>query len=210
MYAGRKAMPRGNKITYNRMVEEQQRMHREKLKSIKKRHKGGIMGKPKSHPHMKKNLKREQMMEERFATIEKENRILLEKMSSIMQKSWLDNDGESLPKPRSLLKTQRKFELQRITRENDFILKRIQQREPTYSIDEWNRDRKVNERYVKNIVEYADGAGMGKNRSKSRRQRGKGSKSTGSLPPLEPQYEAEANERLARSQMAQDPLMRAP
>ena len=160
-------------------------MHREKLKSIKKRHKGGIMGKPKQHPHMRRNLKREQMMEERFATIEKENRILLEKMSSIMQKSWIDNDGESLPKPRSLQKTQRKFELQRITRENDFILKRIQQREPTYSAAEWERDRKVNERYVRNIVEYTDGAGMGKNRSPKRR--GRGSKSTGSLPPLNPE-----------------------
>ena len=40
---------------------------------------------PKRHSHLHKNLKKEQLMEERFAEIERDNRLLLEKMSYIMR-----------------------------------------------------------------------------------------------------------------------------
>ena len=67
MYAGRKAMPRANKLTYNRMVEADQKRHRDRLKSVKP---SIDMGAPKKHNHLRKNMKREQMMEERFAQID--------------------------------------------------------------------------------------------------------------------------------------------
>ena len=45
---------------------------------------------------------REQMMEERFAQIERENRLLLEKMSYIMQRDTLDNKNSAMKYGRSL------------------------------------------------------------------------------------------------------------
>ena len=70
-------------------------------------------------------------MEERYAEIERDNRLLLEKMSYIMRHSSLDNDNQ-MQYAHSLNREQRKRELQRITRENQNILGRIQAAEPTY------------------------------------------------------------------------------
>ena len=55
---------------------------------------------------------------ERFATIERENRILLSKMSEIMQKNTLDNKNKSVKYSHSLNKGYRQRELRRITNEN--------------------------------------------------------------------------------------------
>merc|ERR1711988_1532257 len=79
---------------------------------------------PKRHPHLRKNLKKEQLMEERFAEIERDNRLLLEKMSFIMRHNSLDNENP-MQYAHSLNRESRKRELQRITRENQSILRRI-------------------------------------------------------------------------------------
>ena len=69
---------------------------------------------------------------EHYAKIERENRLLLEKMSAIMQgKHGLDNKCDSQKYAHSLNKPFRKKELQKITQENQSILRRIQTREPT-------------------------------------------------------------------------------
>lgn len=44
---------------------------------------------PRGASHLKTKAKKNALMEERFAQIETENRILLEKMSHIMRVSWL-------------------------------------------------------------------------------------------------------------------------
>ena len=65
--------------------------------------------------------------EERFANIEKDNRLLLEKMSFIIRNSSLDNHLEpQYQNFKSLNKDGRKAELQRVTRENKDLLRRIQ------------------------------------------------------------------------------------
>ena len=79
MDRARRAMPIGNKACHARFVKAQQERHKKKLREMK----ASIDTK---EPHTRqggkrRNPKKEQMMEERFATIEKENRILLEKMS---------------------------------------------------------------------------------------------------------------------------------
>jgi hypothetical protein len=40
---------------------------------------------PQAHPHLKAKSKKQQLLEERFTEIERENRILLEKMTNILQ-----------------------------------------------------------------------------------------------------------------------------
>ena len=76
----------------------------------------------------------------RYTEIERENRILLEKMSNIMQ-----NPKPALYNPMrvekaSLNRNQRKKELMKITVENQAILRRLQEKQPTYSVTKWTRD----------------------------------------------------------------------
>ncbi len=70
MDRARKHMPVGNRITYQKHVAHCKDIHMKKLKSIK----ASVDNKPpRSHQmvHMKRNLKKEQMMEERFTSIER-------------------------------------------------------------------------------------------------------------------------------------------
>lgn len=57
-------------------------MHLAKLQNIKAAVKTVP---PKSHAHLKSKPKKNQMLEERYTEIERENRILLEKMTNILQ-----------------------------------------------------------------------------------------------------------------------------
>eukprot|EP01138_Halocafeteria_seosinensis_P008999 gb/GECG01009198.1/.p1 GENE.gb/GECG01009198.1/~~gb/GECG01009198.1/.p1 ORF type:complete len:269 (+),score=34.20 gb/GECG01009198.1/:1-807(+) len=151
MYYGRKAEPKASKITYQRDVERNYELHRRRLQKIKP----SVDNKPpKQCKHLRRNLKKEQMLEERYAKIEHENRVLLQKMSEIMQSDGLDNINEEQQYGHSMNRTQRKRELQKITRENQQILRRIQQTMPMYNHWEWERDREYQERLVNNICEY--------------------------------------------------------
>lgn len=108
---------------------------------------------PKAHPHLRRNLKKEQILEERFSEIERDNRLLLAKMSYIMRHSTLDNTNTSSQYGHSLNKEQRKRELQKITKNNMSILRRIQQAAPTYDHTEWQEHERVHDEYMRNICE---------------------------------------------------------
>ena len=155
---------------------------------------------PKRHNHLRKNMKREQMMEERFAQIERENRLLLEKMSFIMQRDTLDNKCSALKYGRSLNKAFRKRELQRITQENQAILRRIQAREPNYNHLDWEESRRKNEQYLKNIAEYP----LLKNQRPGAATWGPGTQSMGQLPALDDEYQRESRERMQHSMSQQE------
>jgi len=150
MYAYDRALPSVNRLITDRMYQKSKEQHLKKLKSASctidnKRPDGYKGNKP------KRNLKKEQMMEERLIVIERDNEILLRKMAKIMTK-----DNELLPSaeaaPKSLNKEFRQRELRRITTQNLMILKRIQKSEPTYSGDQWEQDRRTHEEYLRNIV----------------------------------------------------------
>ena len=143
-------MPIGNKQCHARFVQRKLAQHKKKLQDMK----CSIDNKePKRHLHLRKNLKKEQLMEERYAEIERDNRLLLEKMSYIMRHSSLRQDNDSQQYAHSLNREQRKRELQRITRENQNILGRIQAAEPTYDHLAWAEHEKQHEEYMKNICE---------------------------------------------------------
>ena len=156
MDRARRAIPVGNKQCHARHVKKCQENHRRKLAEMK----CSIDNKaPKRHPHLRKNLKKEQLMEERFARIERENRILLEKMSFIMQQDTMDMKAESVKYSKSLNKNLRKRELAKITKENQLILRRIQTRQPTYDHLQWEEDARRNQQYGENVREYKTGFG---------------------------------------------------
>merc|ERR1719333_770773 len=82
-------------------------------------------------------------------------------MANIM-KHPLSNKGHTTPResrslsegPRSLNNNARKRELLRITKENEMILKRIQQAQPVYNHVEWEGMNRRNIAYVRNSAEY--------------------------------------------------------
>ena len=89
MDRARRAMPIGNKQCHARMMQKQQERHKKKLLEMK----CSIDNRePKRHSHLRRNLKKEQLMEERYAEIERDNRLLLEKMSFIMRHSSLKTE----------------------------------------------------------------------------------------------------------------------
>lgn len=208
-----RAHRRGNQVAARKYDEYCQRLHQKRLRTIK----AAIDNKPPKRPsHLRKNLKREQMMEERYATIERENRLLLEKMSAIMQGGHgIDN---KLRKPKnvgsSMNKSYRKRELQRITQENQAILRRIQACEPSLNRAVWEEDRRQNEKWLRNICENPFVLRGNRNRLQRRRRRdeypddlyetdmvgmGGGMGASRSLPRLDPAYQMESQQRMQNS-----------
>lgn len=91
---------------------------------------------------------------ERYAKIEHENRLLLAKMSEIMRKGSLDMVSKSHKYGRSMNRSARKKELQRITQENQKILRRLRTVQPVYSHWKWEEDRIKSEKYLETISEF--------------------------------------------------------
>lgn len=149
-------MPVGNKACNERYVKQRQEAHRMKLANIKP----SIDNKaPKTmrNSHMKANAKKQQLLEDRYAQIERDNRILLEKMSTIMRakKGGIDMENPHVKYSRSLNRESRRRELQKITMENQRILNAIQSSEPFYSHVKWEQEARRNQEYVKRICEMS-------------------------------------------------------
>jgi len=78
-----RAIPSASKILTNKWQDKSHEIHLKNLNKIK----GTIdMRQPQQFKHLQKKMKKTQMMEERYTEIERENRILLEKMTNILQK----------------------------------------------------------------------------------------------------------------------------
>ncbi|KAK2179710.1 hypothetical protein NP493_476g01000 [Ridgeia piscesae] len=108
---------------------------------------------PQTYLHLHLKLKKLQLEEERLATIERDNRILLEKMSYTMRtRGRVDNRNNY--KYKSLNREKRIRELLRVTQENQEILRRISQRRPEYNHKIWEQDWKTNQEFMENIAAY--------------------------------------------------------
>jgi hypothetical protein len=146
----------GSKICAKRVQQREHERHKERIRNMKPQ----IDTRPPmvaNLDHIRINLKKEQMMEDRYSEIDRDNRILLKKMTEIMQQQ-----GATLPKvehkpppgPVSLNRDARKKELLRITRDNQMILKRIQQAQPVYNHVEWEDDNRKNMTFLRNRCEF--------------------------------------------------------
>merc|ERR1712183_775836 len=101
--------------------------------------------------HLK--LKKLQLEEERMSTIERDNRLLLEKMSQIIRtRGRVDNRNYYSYK--SLNHEKRQRELARVTRENQKILQKITGKEAEYSHQKLEADWKKHEQMMDNIARY--------------------------------------------------------
>eukprot|EP00435_Cladocopium_sp_Y103_P071859 s216_g38.t1 len=148
-----KAIPCGSKICTKRIKAREQQMHRERIRNMKSTVDTG-MPSVATLEHVKVNLKKEQMMEDRYTEIDRDNRILLKKMTEIMKQQTTFPPAERKSGPTSLNRDARKKELMRITRENQSILKRIQQAQPVYNHVEWEDQHRRNVTYLRNKCEF--------------------------------------------------------
>lgn len=93
--------------------------------------------------------------EERLATIERDNRILLEKMSHIMRtKGRIDNMNDIEYK--SLSRERREREMLRIAKENMNMFKRINRKKPAISTEVLEKDWNRNLKYMDNISSFPE------------------------------------------------------
>jgi E3 ubiquitin-protein ligase TRIP12 len=65
----------------------------------------------------------------------------------------MDVNNDSMQYSKSLTKEARKREMRKITAENQEILRRIQNAEPTYDHMSWQEDARRHEGYMKNMCE---------------------------------------------------------
>ena len=105
------------------------------------------------------NLKKRQLAEERYADIERENMILLQRMSSLMHDNKKGVAAQCRTRKgqfsvKSLNGGTRKRELMRITAANLSLLNRIQAIRPSYDRMEWAHDRKKQEKIMSTMREF--------------------------------------------------------
>mmetsp|Transcript_51479 Transcript_51479/g.122423 ORF Transcript_51479/g.122423 Transcript_51479/m.122423 type:complete len:285 (-) Transcript_51479:282-1136(-) len=155
-----RAIPVGSKICHQRDQERLNSLHQRRLQEIRPQ----VDTRPPSVcqlDHVRNKLKREQLLEERYYQIDRDNRILLQKMSDIMRgPGYSSIRGRSGPP--SLNKDSRKMELMRITQENQNILKRIQRAQPMYNHVEWEDSYRASSGYMRNLCEYPPALTAGK------------------------------------------------
>eukprot|EP00316_Scyphosphaera_apsteinii_P009457 CAMPEP_0119315462 /NCGR_PEP_ID=MMETSP1333-20130426/35967_1 /TAXON_ID=418940 /ORGANISM="Scyphosphaera apsteinii, Strain RCC1455" /LENGTH=236 /DNA_ID=CAMNT_0007320829 /DNA_START=18 /DNA_END=725 /DNA_ORIENTATION=+ len=141
-----------NKQTALREMQRAHILHVDKLRKMKA---SVDMTRPQQYPHVACNAKRMQMESERNFAIERENKILLGKMYTIMNSEIDYNKPMKPPLQVSTLNmTVRKQEYDRIARENQAIMQRILQREPNHNRLWIEEDWKVTKRYLRDISEY--------------------------------------------------------
>ncbi|XP_064412858.1 sperm axonemal maintenance protein CFAP97D1-like isoform X1 [Latimeria chalumnae] len=111
---------------------------------------------PQTYGHLHLKLKKLKLEEERLSTIDRDNHLLLEKMSCIMRtRGRIDNRNDYERK--SLNREKRQQELLRVTQENQIILERITKCEPQYSVEKWHEDWQRSEKQMDNIARFPRG-----------------------------------------------------
>ncbi|KND03166.1 uncharacterized protein SPPG_02227 [Spizellomyces punctatus DAOM BR117] len=113
---------------------------------------------PKEYPHLQHKLKKLQMQEERRAQIEHDNKILVDKMSSIMklEKKVFGQHPSPLRFAHSLNANRRQREVKKVNQDNMAILERLEGRESFYKHEDQVKSRHQTIGYLCNIAAYPD------------------------------------------------------
>lgn len=115
--------------------------------------------------HFRTNLKKERLLEDRYMEIDRENRVLLKKMSEAMRKPNPYVVEKKEEKPPSLNRSGRKMEMIRITKDNARLLKSIQKVQPVYSHKKWEEHYQKSAVHLKNCCAYPVVTRMSRGRS---------------------------------------------
>lgn len=147
-------MYQGNKIVIRKEVERQREKYEQRLKSMKP-----VVDSSPPQSLIKRitRAKKIQLMEgkthlEKCTEIERENRILYEKILKIRSKT----PPPPLPQSqKSLNKTSRKLKINRINKANSFLTKRLENKESEYKTERNSTERKETEKMFANISEIS-------------------------------------------------------
>ncbi|KAM3936125.1 uncharacterized protein CFAP97D2 [Leptodactylus fuscus] len=146
-------LPCGNKYLQQKWDKTYYDEHKRKVQSAKPM---VDTNSPQAYVHLNLKLKKLKLEEERLSIIERDNRLLLEKMSAIMRtKGRIDNKNNYEAK--SLNKEKREQELLKVSRENQTIGDRITKCEPQYRVEKWHEDWVKAEKYMDTIAKYPRG-----------------------------------------------------
>nr|XP_020465062.1 uncharacterized protein C17orf105 homolog [Monopterus albus]XP_020465063.1 uncharacterized protein C17orf105 homolog [Monopterus albus]XP_020465064.1 uncharacterized protein C17orf105 homolog [Monopterus albus] len=129
-------LPTGNKYLQQKWDKTLYDLHRSKVKSAKPT---VNMTPPKTYGHLAVKLKKEKLREDWTMKIERENDMLMKKISHIMMTTG-GVDNRNYYDRKSLGKEKQQLELLRITRENQMILFRLSQCRPHYNVRVWHED----------------------------------------------------------------------
>ncbi|XP_067419740.1 uncharacterized protein CFAP97D2 isoform X1 [Emydura macquarii macquarii] len=146
-------LPCGNKYLQQKWDKTNYEEHKKRIKTAKP-----VVDTtpPLTYGHLHLKLKKLKLEKERLSVIERDNRLLLEKMSCIMRtKGQIDN--RNYCEAKSLNREKREKELLRVSQENRAILKRITKCEPQYQIQRWHEDWQRAKKYMDNIAKYPHG-----------------------------------------------------
>lgn len=139
--------------------------HRDRIKKVKPAT-DMTMPMTASLDHIRNNLKKEQLLEGRYMEIDRENRILLRKMSDMMKKPnpYTAKEAATRSAP-SLNKDGRKQALLKLTQDNHKLLKKIQEVQPVYNHKKWEEHHKNSAVLLKNCCTYPVITRMARQRS---------------------------------------------
>jgi E3 ubiquitin-protein ligase TRIP12 len=143
---------RSERRGFEKILYEQ---HLDRLRSAK----GYVdCGPPRAHPL---SNKAEMDKRRKFAAIEFDNKLLLERLAAVVQTKTIDNEMDKATQHHKVFKaklslTKKKLELQKITEENQRILKRIQEVPPAYNHLEWEEEAKIHEKHKRGMALYPE------------------------------------------------------
>ncbi|XP_071335781.1 sperm axonemal maintenance protein CFAP97D1 isoform X2 [Trachinotus anak] len=129
-------LPTGSKYLQQKWDKASYDLHRRKVKSAKPTINTTP---PKTYGHLALKLKKQKLEEEWALKIQRENNILMEKISHIMRTTG-GVDNRNYYDRKSLGKEKRQLEFLRITKENQMILFRLSQCRPHYNVSSWHED----------------------------------------------------------------------
>ncbi|XP_045911011.1 sperm axonemal maintenance protein CFAP97D1 [Micropterus dolomieu] len=160
-------LPTGNKYLQQKWDKASYDLHRGKVKSAKPTINTTP---PKTYSHLALKLKKEKLEEEWTRKIQRENNMLMEKISHIMRTTG-GVDNRNYYDRRSLGKEKRQLELLRITKENQMILFRLSQCRPHYNVRSWHEDWLKTVKVMDSIARYPRGANLQKGQEKPIKKR---------------------------------------
>ncbi|XP_054676759.1 uncharacterized protein CFAP97D2 [Grus americana] len=156
-------LPCGNKYRQLKWDKAKYEEHKKRIQAAKP---SVDTSAPAIYSHLHRKLGKLKLEEDRLSVIERDNRLLLEKMSCIMRtKGQIDNKNDY--KAKSLNGEKRKQELRRVNQENRTILDRITKSQPQYQVQRWHEDWQRAEKYMANVARYP----RGRCKSQSRKEK---------------------------------------
>ncbi|XP_044284481.1 uncharacterized protein CFAP97D2 [Varanus komodoensis] len=143
-------LPCGNKYLQQKWDKATYEKHKKKIQTAKPVIDTST---PPTYGHLHLKLRKLKLDRDRLSVIERDNRLLLEKISYIIRTTGrIDNKNEYEAK--SLNREKRGQELLRISQENHAILERIIKCKPQYRVQKWNEEWQKTESYTNSIARY--------------------------------------------------------